>query len=94
MGVKFSNVITIKFNDDKRCICTIGFNSVTNAVHVMDKSEGSGLTTITNAIEYIQEPILKKLDLPYEDVNDYVWILYGTDNVESIYKDGNFKLIE
>lgn len=55
-------------------------------IHVLDLNKD---VTVTNGIEVIKKQILEAADLDSSNVNDYEWILYGTDGIVSQH-DGVF----
>lgn len=59
-------------------------------IHVLDQ-DAEGTMSVTNGIDQIQQEILEKHRLDGE-INDWQWVLYGTDGVVSVFEQGQFKI--
>lgn len=69
--------------------CLIHVDQLNKRIHVLDVNE-KNTTSVTNGIDSIQNKILERHNLT-GNVSDWLWVLYGTDGVVSLY-DGTFTI--
>jgi hypothetical protein len=91
MGNDVYKSLKLKARSTFHCECIVHYDDDTKIVHVLDDYK-SGNTSVTNAIDIIQESILANLKVA-EDVGDVRWFLYATDWVISDFKNGNFNFV-
>lgn len=70
--------------------CRVSVDMDKKHIHILDLDKGG--MSVTNGIDRIQDPILYAFDLD-RDVHKWIWFLYGTDGVVSIYDSGTFTFV-
>lgn len=70
--------------------CHIHIAKPTATIHVLDANAPDTMS-VTNGIEQIQAEIMERHGLA-GNIPDWNWILYGTDGIASLFRDGKFEL--
>ncbi|MFE8701133.1 hypothetical protein ACFYKX_11060 [Cytobacillus sp. FJAT-54145] len=72
--------------------CVIHVDEPKKMIHVLDLNE-EGTRSVTNGIDDLQPLIIREVHVA-KRIEDYTWILYGTDGVASRFENGAFTPIE
>lgn len=79
-------------NNNSKVVVEIFFNKNDKTVHILDRKEICETSLTSIITQSFQTQILRKLQL-FDNIDNFIWYLYHTDNTVSIYKDNDFEFV-